>query len=171
MTNINILIEELISQDAADFEIAKVIRTSIKEYLNSLNEIFNQSQGKDFFVKHTKKIDGFIQVIYKYLLRKHFGNYLPMSNSIPITLIALGSYGREQLCVYSDIDIMLLYEDINGFNIKPILEEFMTLAWDSGLKLGHRVHEIKEIENAVKQDITIKTSILESRLIYGSKHL
>ena len=94
-----------------------------------------------------------------------------MSNSIPITLIALGSYGREQLCVYSDIDIMLLYEDVSGFNIKPIIEEFMTIVWDCGLKLGHRVHEIKEIEEAVKADITIKTSILESRLIYGSKHL
>ena len=171
MTNLNIQIEELISNNADDFKIAKVIKFSIKEYLNSLDEIFNQSQGKDFFVKHTKKIDGFIQVIYKYLLRKHFGNYLPMSNSIPITLVALGSYGREQLCVYSDIDIMLLYEDISGFNTQPIIEEFMTLAWDSGLKLGHRVHEIKEIEESVKTDITIKTSILESRLIYGSKHL
>ncbi len=171
MTNLNIKIEELISSQADDFEISKVIKQHIKEYLNSLDDIFNQSQGKDFFVKHTKKIDGFIQVIYKYLLRKHFGNYLPMSNSIPITLIALGSYGREQLCVYSDIDIMLLYEDIKGFNITPIIEEFMTIAWDCGLKLGHRVHEIKEIEEAVKTDITIKTSILESRLIYGSKHL
>ncbi len=171
MTNLNIQIEELISKDADDFEIAKVIRSYIKKYLNSLDEIFNQSSGKDFFVKHTKKIDGFIQVIYKYLLRKHFGNYLPMSNSIPITLIALGSYGREQLCVYSDIDIMLLYEDINGFNITPIIEEFMTIAWDCGLKLGHRVHEIQTIEDAVQEDITIKTSFLESRLIYGSKHL
>jgi [protein-PII] uridylyltransferase len=171
MINLNIQIEELISQKSPDFEIGKVIKASTKEYLNSLDDIFNQSQGKDFFVKHTKKIDAFIKVMYKYLLRKHFENYLPMSNSIPIALIALGSYGREQLCVYSDIDIMLLYEDVSGFNIKPILEEFTTLAWDCGLKLGHRVHEIKDIQEAVKVDITIKTSILESRLIYGSKHL
>lgn len=171
MTNLNLEIEQLISHGATDFEIAKVIKVDIKQYLNSLYDIFNQSQGKDFFIKHTKKIDGFIQIIYKYLLRKHFGNYVPMSNSIPITLIALGSYGREQLCVYSDIDIMLLYEDVSGFNIQPIIEEFMTIAWDCGLKLGHRVHEIKEIEEAVKTDITIKTSILESRLIYGSKPL
>jgi [protein-PII] uridylyltransferase len=171
MTNLNIKIENLVSNNAKDFEVAKVIKKDIKLYLNSLDDIFNQSSGKDFFVKHTKKIDGFIKVLYKYILRKHFGNYLPMSNSIPITLIALGSYGREQLCVYSDIDIMLLYEDIKGYNTKCIIEEFMVLAWDSGLKLGHRVHRLKDIENEVKQDITIKSSILESRLIYGSKHL
>ena len=171
MTTLNIQIEELIEQRAADFQIAKAIKNEIKLYLSSLDEIFIESSGKDFFVKHTKKIDSFIKVIYKYLLRKHFGMYLPMSNSIPLTIVALGSYGREQLCVYSDIDIMILYEEVSGFNLKPIMEEFMTLAWDSGLKLGSRVHEIGEIEESVKEDITIKTSIIESRLIYGSKHL
>ena len=171
MVELNLKIEELISNGAEDFEIAKVLRASIKEYLSSLNELFNDTQGKDFFVKHTKKIDGFIKVLYKYLLRKHFGDFLPMSNSIPIVLIALGSYGREQLCVYSDIDIMVLYKDIKGFNTKPIIEELMIIAWDSGLKLGSRVHELSEIEEAVKTDITIKTSILESRYIYGSKIL
>ena len=171
MTNLNIKIEELIENKAPDFQIAKTIKSEIKIYLNSLDIIYEESSGKDFFVKHTKKIDGFIKVIYKYLLRKHFGMYLPMSNSIPITIIALGSYGREQLCVYSDIDIMILYDVVSGFNIKPIMEEFMLMAWDSGLKLGSRVHEINEIEESVKTDITIKTSIIESRLIYGSTHL
>ncbi len=171
MLDLNIQIEELIEQKAPDFEIAKAIRNKIKSYLGSLDEIYSSSSGKDFFVKHTKTIDGFIKIIYKYLLRKHFGSYLPMSNSIPITIIALGSYGREQLCIYSDIDIMILYDETNGYNLKPIMEEFMTLSWDSGLKLGSRVHDVKEIEEGVKEDITIKTSILESRMIYGSKHL
>lgn len=171
MTNLNIQIEELIDTNAPDFQIAKVIKTEIKAYLNSLEETFKNTSGKDFLVKHTKKIDQFIKIIYKYLLRKHFGTYMPMSNYIPITIIALGSYGREQLCVYSDVDIMLLYDDISGFNIKPILEEFVLLAWDSGLKLGSRVHNIEDIENEIELDITIKTSILESRLIYGSKNL
>ena len=171
MTDLNIKIEELIEQKAQDFEIAKVIRNEIKEYLGSLDTIYSSSSGKDFFVKHTKAIDRFIKVIYKYLLRKHFGSYMPMSNAIPITIIALGSYGREQLCIYSDIDIMILYDETSGYNLTPIMEEFMTLSWDSGLKLGNRAHDIKEIEDAVKEDITIKSSILESRLIYGSKHL
>ena len=171
MTELNLQIEELITKGASDFEISKLFKKSIKEYLNSLDDIFNQSQGKDFFVKHTKKIDSFLIILYKYILRKHFGSYQPMSNSIPITLVALGSYGREQLCVYSDIDLMLLYKDIPGYNIKPILEEFLTLIWDADIKLGHRVHEISQINDVVKEDITIKTSIIESRMIYGSKHL
>ncbi len=171
MTNLNIKIENLIQENADDFLIAKEIKYEIKSYLESLNDIFNTTQGKIFFLKHTKKIDGFIKIIYKYLLRKHFGNYIPFSNSIPITLIAIGSYGREQLCVYSDIDILLLYKEVPGYNIKALMQEFMTIAWDSGLQLGSRVHEVDDIEKEVRDDITIKTSILESRMIYGSNTL
>ena len=169
--DINIQIEELISKNATDFEISKLIRNNIKDYLSRLDLLFNECQGKDFFVKHTKAIDEFIKLIFKYMLRKYFGNYMPMTSSIPITLVALGSYGREQLCVYSDIDLLVLYKDVPGFNLKPIIQEMLTMAWDSGIKLGHRVHEIDEVFEIVKTDITIKTSIIESRMIYGSKYL
>lgn len=171
MTEINIKVEELISNNAQDFEISKVFRNYFKDYLKSIDETLNTTIGKDFFVKHTKHADKFLISLYKYILRKHFGDYLPMGSSLPITLVALGSYGREQLCIYSDVDLLILYEDISGYNLKPIMEEFITLAWDCGLKLGSRVHELKEIEEEVKEDITIKTSILESRMIYGSKYL
>lgn len=171
ISELNIQIEELISKGAPDFEISKVFKTQIKNYITSIHDRHDELGGKEFFVTHTKQLDKYLILLYKYILRKHFGSYQPMSNNIPITLIALGSYGREQLCIYSDIDLMLLYEETSGYNIKAILEEFMTLAWDCGLKLGHRVHEINDVENAVKEDITIKTSLIESRMIYGSKLL
>ena len=171
ISELNLQVEDLISKDASDFEISKVFKTEINSYIASIHERHDELGGKEFFVSHTKQLDKYLILLYKYILRKHFGSYQPMSNNIPITLIALGSYGREQLCIYSDIDLMLLYEETSGYNIKAILEEFMTLAWDCGLKLGHRVHEINEIEEAVTEDITIKTSLIESRIIYGSKLL
>ncbi len=171
MSELNIQIEELISNNATDFEISKVFKTYFKNYVNSIDTTFETTGGKDFFIKHTKHTDKFLIQLYKYILRKNFGSYQPMSTSIPISLVALGSYGREQLCIYSDIDIMILYEDIKGYNLKEIMEEFITLAWDCGLKLGSRVHELSEVADGVKEDITIKSSIIESRLIFGSKYL
>ena len=171
MIEITIQIEELISNNATDFEISKVFKTYYKNYLDSIDTTVETTGGKDFFIKHTKHTDKFLILLYKYILRKNFASHQPMSSSIPISLVALGSYGREQLCIYSDIDIMLLYENVKGYNLKNIMEEFITLAWDCGLKLGSRVHELREISDAVKEDITIKSSILESRLIYGSKNL
>lgn len=171
MTKLNIQIEELISNSVTDFQISKIFKLYYKNYLDSIHTTVEATSGKDFFIKHTKHTDKFLILLYKYILRKNFGTHLPLSNSIPITLVALGSYGREQLCIYSDIDIIILYEDVKGYNLKTIIEEFIALAWDCGLNLGSRVDELKNIVNVVKEDITIKSSILESRMIYGSKNL
>jgi [protein-PII] uridylyltransferase len=164
-------IEELVNQGADDFQISKLIKEHIKEYLSSLDEIFTQNQGKDFLVKHTKRIDQFLILIYKYTLRKFFGNYLPFVNHIPITLTAMGSFGREELCVYSDIDLMIVYKNIEGYNLEPIIESMLYLAWDAGLKLGHRVHKVDELFEASNSDLTIKTAMLESRFLCGSNFL
>ncbi len=171
MKNLNLEIEKLLSQNASDLEIAKTFKSYFTSYVNTIDTSVETINGKDFFIKHTKFTDNFLIVLYKYILRKNFAQYQPMSSNIPIVLIALGSYGREQLCIYSDIDILILYEEIKGYKLKDIIEEFVTLAWDCGLKFSSRVHEINEVENSVKKDITIKTSILESRMIYGSKYL
>jgi len=52
-------IEELIASGASDFQISKLIKTHIQTYLNSLDSIFEENQGKDFLVKHTKHLDNF----------------------------------------------------------------------------------------------------------------
>ncbi|MEA3330499.1 MAG: HD domain-containing protein [Campylobacterota bacterium] len=106
--------------------------------------------------------------MYKTVLRRVFGNYLPMRSSIPIAIVALGSYGREQLCVHSDIDLLIAYEKVEGYNSELIIEKLFYLALDAGLKLGHRVHETNDLFKAAGEDITIRTALMESRFITGS---
>ncbi|MDR1007187.1 MAG: HD domain-containing protein [Campylobacteraceae bacterium] len=171
MKDLELEIEEYIQECKSDFEISKLIKNHIKDYLNSLDELFSQNQGKDFLVKHTKQIDRLITIIYKYTLRQFFKEYVPLYNTLPITLTALGSYGREELCVYSDIDLMIVYKKCDGYNIEPIIKSILHLAWDSGMKISHRTHEIEELFCASNEDITIKTAMLESRFLCGSKYL
>jgi [protein-PII] uridylyltransferase len=166
--NLLLQIEDIIEQNGSDFELSKLFKQFIKEYKDSLPELFEEHQGKDFLVKHTKKLDSIITIMYKTILRRAFGNYLPMSSSIPIAVVALGSYGREQLCVHSDIDLLIVYEEVIGFNTQLIIEKLFYLALDAGLKLGHRVHTTDDLFKASQEDITIRTSLMESRFITGS---
>jgi len=161
-------IEVLLHENGSDFEIAKVLKEDIKLYFDTLENTFATSGGKDFLVKHTKKIDTILQLVYMVALRSMFGDYAPMKNSIPLALVALGSYGREQLCVHSDIDLMIVYKDISGYNTKEMIEKILYILWDTGLKLGHRVHTVEELFKASRTDITIKTALIESRFIEGS---
>jgi len=171
MEDIKAQIETLMYEDAADFEISKVLKQDIKEYFGTLEQSFEESSGKGFLVKHTRKIDTIIQMVYKVAMRSMFDTYMPMKSTLPITLLALGSYGREQLCVYSDIDLMIVYKEIPGYNTQEMIEKILYILWDAGLKLGHRVHEVGDLFEVSKTDITIKTSMLESRFIEGSKQL
>ncbi|WP_297443903.1 nucleotidyltransferase domain-containing protein [Sulfurimonas sp.] len=166
--NLLLEIENIIEKNGSDFELSKLFRQYIKEYKESLPELFTKNQGKDFLVRHTKKLDSIIDLMYKTVLRRVFGNYLPMRSSIPIAIVALGSYGREQLSVQSDIDLLIVYKDVEGYNTKLIIEKLFYLALDAGMKLGHRVHEVADLYQASTEDVTIKTSLMESRLITGS---
>ena len=168
MDKVKAQIEELLYENAADFEIAKVLKQDIKLYFDTLEDTFSTSGGKDFLVKHTNKIDSILKLIYKVALRSMFGDYTPMKNSVPLALVALGSYGREQLCVHSDIDLMLVYKEVEGYNTKEMLEKILYILWDTGLKLGHRVHTVEELFEVSRTDITIKTALIESRFIEGS---
>ncbi len=166
--NLLLEIEDVIDNNGSDFELSKLFKRYIHEYKESLPSLFEKNQGKDFLVLHTKKLDSIMSLMYKTVLRRLFGDYLPMRSSIPIAIVALGSYGREQLCVYSDIDLLIVYEDVEGYNAKLIIEKLFYLALDAGLKLGHRVHETADLFRAANEDLTIRTSLMESRLIIGS---
>lgn len=163
--------EELIAQKATDFQVSKLFKEEIAAYMSSLEQPFQSMGGKGFLVHHTRNIEQIVSAIYRYVLRESFGIYMPSVNAIPVTLVALGSFGREQLCVHSDIDIMFLYKEVKGFHVKPLIERVLYLAWDAGLKLGHRVHQPEELVEAARSDITIRTSLMEGRMFFGSRFL
>ena len=92
---------------------------------------------------------------------------------VPLALIALGGYGRGELNPFSDIDVMLLHRQRD--EISPHLEEMVNqvlyLLWDSGFKVGHSTHSIKEAIAQANRDMRTKTAMLESRFLAGDREL
>ncbi len=101
MDKVKSQIEALLYENAADFEIAKVLKKHIKLYFETLEVTFATSGGKDFLVKHTKKIDTILRLVYKVASRDMFGDYLPMKNSIPPCTCCFGVIrSRTALCTF-----------------------------------------------------------------------
>lgn len=88
-----------------------------------------------------------------------------------ISLIAIGGYGRGELHPKSDIDLLLLLSDDPDTKDYESSQEFLTLLWDIGLNVGHSVRTVKQCIEMVRDDITVATSVLESRLLQGSEYL
>jgi [protein-PII] uridylyltransferase len=86
--------------------------------------------------------------------------------------VAVGGYGRGELFPHSDIDVLILLP-------RPLepgagtlsIERFIGMLWDAGLEVAHSVRTIEECETEMANDITIATSLLEHRLLAGSRPL
>jgi [protein-PII] uridylyltransferase len=90
-------------------------------------------------------------------------------------LVAVGGYGRGELYPYSDVDVLvLLPEGVDAqadTAVKEKLERFIGRCWDTGLEIGSSVRTVDECIQESSGDITIQTSLLESRLLTGSVKL
>jgi len=89
-----------------------------------------------------------------------------------ISIIALGGYGRNELCPYSDIDLLFLYNQKSKKWAKELTEHLLYFLWDFNLDIGYSVRTIDEcLELSKEEDTTILTSLLDSRHIYGDEKL
>mgnify|MGYP001544490342 CR=1 FL=1 len=88
-----------------------------------------------------------------------------------ICLVAVGGYGREELHPGSDIDILILMHDDQFEKHGAGIEKFLTFLWDIGLDVGHSVRTIDDCITQSKDDITIITNLMESRLIFGNQDI
>ncbi len=100
------------------------------------------------------------------LIAALFGLYHRDSEA-PVALVAVGGYGRKELFPYSDIDLLFLHDGRNGRTAEHIAKNILYVLWDLGLAVGQAHRTIDEAIALAKDDITIRTSLLDARLVAG----
>eukprot|EP01136_Pigoraptor_vietnamica_P006012 Opistho-1_new@38429 len=90
------------------------------------------------------------------------------------SLIAVGGFGRGELFPFSDVDVLVLLPDGSlpdeDAALKARLEAFIGACWDLGLEIGSSVRTAADCVAEAAKDVTVQTSLLECRLICGSKN-
>ncbi|HZW21974.1 [protein-PII] uridylyltransferase [Noviherbaspirillum sp.] len=86
-------------------------------------------------------------------------------------LVAVGGYGRGELFPHSDVDVLILLDAAPDALLQRKLEELVQLFWDIGLEIGHSIRTVDECLTESAADITVQTSLLESRLVTGNRKL
>ncbi|MDD5324325.1 MAG: [protein-PII] uridylyltransferase [Polaromonas sp.] len=91
----------------------------------------------------------------------------------PVCLVAVGGFGRGELFPHSDIDVLVLLPDEADVGDDPALkakvESFIGNCWDSGLEISSSVRTAAHCVEEAAKDVTVQTSLLEARLIAGSR--
>jgi [protein-PII] uridylyltransferase len=133
------------------------VKISITNQIDDLvNNKKNILDGFQFCKAHAE--------IYDDAIKKIFLELFPDSH---ISIAACGSYGRNELCYKSDIDIVFLTgnagSDETNNRIRSILKSF----WDLGLELGYSIRSNEDCINTYYNDHSSFTALLETRYICG----
>ena len=88
-----------------------------------------------------------------------------------VCLIAVGGYGRGELHPYSDVDLLILLSDEQKIDAQEPASRFLTLLWDLGLEVGHSTRTVEECAAEGRRDITVATTLMESRSLIGPPQL
>ena len=86
-------------------------------------------------------------------------------------IAAVGGYGRDTLAPFSDIDLLIIHPYKRTPWAESVAEYMLYMMWDMGLKVGHATRSIDDCIRLAKQDLTIRTSLLEARYVAGERTL
>lgn len=84
-----------------------------------------------------------------------------------VSLVAVGGYGREEMSLFSDIDLLFLHDGTRLADLKPQIENLLYALWDLKLDIGQAVRTPNECLKLLTEDHTIFTNLLDARLIHG----
>lgn len=132
------------------------------------------SSGLRIAHERTQIIDALLGHLFTYAVETYAR--IHGSPPAPVTLVALGGYGRGELSPWSDVDVMFLFPTkTKPAEAKPLQEhltnEILYILWDCGLKVGHSTRTIDDAFIEARKDILTKTALLEARRIAGSEKL
>ncbi|MBV9503139.1 MAG: hypothetical protein JO138_27520 [Acidobacteriaceae bacterium] len=90
----------------------------------------------------------------------------------PVTIAAVGGYGRRELFPHSDIDLLILVEDEPQLlRVKDPVSEFIRELWDAQLKVSQSVRPLAECCRLNDQNIELHISLLDLRFLCGDRVL
>ncbi|MCA0425610.1 MAG: [protein-PII] uridylyltransferase, partial [Proteobacteria bacterium] len=88
-----------------------------------------------------------------------------------MAVVAVGGYGRGTLAPGSDIDLLFVLPYKQTPWGEQVVEYLLYILWDLGLKVGHATRTLDECVRLSIADMTIRTSILEARYVWGERKL
>ncbi|WP_066555554.1 [protein-PII] uridylyltransferase [Croceicoccus bisphenolivorans] len=115
-------------------------------------------------------IDQVVRIIHDHVIT-HVYPLANRSSGERLTIVAVGGYGRGEMAPQSDVDIGFLTPMKNTAWCEQVIEAMLYYLWDLGLKVGHSSRTLDDMVRMAKQDLTIRTAMLESRFLWGDQNL
>ena len=153
-------------------KVLEIFKESLGQGWHEIQRRFEAGEikGAETVAAHTFLIDQLIRVLHDFTIQYAY----PVANPTKgeqIAIAATGGYGRGDLSPFSDIDLMFITPYKQTPHTEQVVEFMLYLLWDLGLKVGHATRSIDDAIRLAKEDMTIRTSLLEARWLWGDQDL
>jgi [protein-PII] uridylyltransferase len=161
--------------EAANAEERKEVLALAKQTLSAaskeLESLFMQgTPALEVMADRASVMDAIIKALLNHSDQRVFPAANPTTGE-RFAVIAVGGYGRGLLAPFSDIDLLFLTPYKRASRVEQMVEYILYLLWDLGLKVGHATRSVDECVRLAKADMTIRTSLLEARALWGEVSL
>lgn len=141
----------------------------IKEFLASgekelRHKHLDEKAGSSVCKTYTALVDDILKALFTFKSEK-------LGCAEDTALVALGGYGRAELNIRSDIDLMLLYDKKLTPAVEDFTQQMLYILWDTGLDLGFSIRSVAESIELAKDDLKTMTALLDLRFLLGDSDL
>ncbi|WP_027166065.1 [protein-PII] uridylyltransferase [Mesorhizobium sp. WSM3224] len=159
------------SSKAARTAVLQLLKGRMADGRKTAETMLRQDGGGNACAERLSHLmDELIQALYDFAAT-HVYRVKNRSTAERMAVVAVGGYGRGTLAPGSDIDLLFLLPYKQTPWGEQIVEYMLYMLWDMGLKVGHATRNIEECLRLSRSDITIRTSILEARFLWGEHKL
>jgi len=150
-------------------DIVRTTREYVDRHLQPLRESAARGEAG---VAHARAV----AAVFDGLLSAYFlGAWSCVRNRIgieqPVSLLAVGGFGRSVLGLGSDLDLLVLANDTSDPRVRELAEVFLYPLWDAGVSVGHAVRSPDEMLTLAREDLRTATTLLDARVLAGDAAL
>ncbi|MQY28086.1 Bifunctional uridylyltransferase/uridylyl-removing enzyme [Nocardia sp. RB56] len=99
------------------------------------------------------------------------GGELGIVRDSGLAVLAVGGLGRKEMLPYSDLDLVLLHDDVDPQRVAEVADRLWYPLWDAHIKLDHSVRTVPQALRVAADDLTAGLGLLEARHIVGDAEL
>ncbi|NKY84791.1 [protein-PII] uridylyltransferase [Nocardia veterana] len=88
-----------------------------------------------------------------------------------LAVVAVGGLGRREMLPYSDLDLVLLHDDVDPARVAEVADRLWYPLWDAHIKLDHSVRTVPQALRVAADDLTAALGMLDARHIVGDAEL
>src|SRR6202030_2631033 len=129
-----------------------------------------EGAGRACAERLARLMDAIVEIAFKFAASALYRSGNPSSGE-RMAVVAVGGYGRGMRAPGSDIDLLFLLPYKQPAWGESVAEAVLYALWDLGLKVGHSTRSVDECIRQARADMTIRTTLLETRLLAGDRAL